>query len=637
MSDIKEIMKDHYLRYASYVILDRAIPDLADGLKPVQRRILHTLFKINDGKFHKVANVTGQTMAFHPHGDAPIYEAMVTIGSKGFLLDCQGNFGNPLTGDPAAASRYIETRLSKLALETMFNPKLTSFVPSYDGRNEEPVVLPAKIPLLLIQGAEGIAVGMATKIFPHNFQELISAEIELLRGEKVLLYPDFFTGGLMDVSEYDNGRGKLRLRCTIEEKNAKTIVIKEICPSTTTESIIASIEEAVKKGKIKIESIHDYTSDKVEIEITLPRGVYAKDVINQLYAFTECEVSLQSQMVAIVDGSPREITVSEALEYYVDKLKEYLRRELEIELSEVKSKIYERNLERIFIEEKIYHELERVEVYDNVFGVLDKSFQPFLKELVKAPEKADFERLLQIPIRRIAKFDLKKHKDECALLEERESAILKSLSNIVKYSIKYLESILKKYGEDFPRKTVIQNLEVVDRRSMEMKPVEVGVDMAAGYVGLKVAGNAKISCMNTDKILVLVSDGTYKVLPIEERTYVAKSGETILYAGAADKEQILTCCYRDKVSGVSFCKRFIVKQFIMEREYRYIEEGCEPLVVTTDPSPFLVQLVPKAKQKLAAFERDPKDIPVKSVNAKGIRLNKRPVLAIEQRKGKSNT
>ena len=635
MRDIKELMKDHYLRYASYVILDRAIPDLADGLKPVQRRILHTLFKINDGKFHKVANVAGQTMAFHPHGDAPIYEAIVTIGSKGFLLDCQGNFGNHLTGDPAAAARYIETRLSKLALETMFNPKLTEFVPSYDGRNEEPVILPAKIPLLLLQGAEGIAVGMATKIFPHNFQELIQAEIDLLRGEKTTLYPDFPTGGLMDVSEYDNGRGKLRLRCSMEEKNAKTVVITEICPSTNTESLIASIEDAAKKGKVKIESIHDYTSDKVEIEITLPRGVYAKDIINQLYAFTECEVSLQAQMIAIVDGSPKEITVSEALEYYVEKLKTYLKSELEIELGEVKTKIYERTLERIFIEEKIYSLLEKVEIFEKVFGVLEEAFQPFLPELHKAPEKEHFERLLQIPIRRIAKFDLEKHKEECSLLEEREGSLLKSLTNITKFSIKYLESILKKYGEEFPRKTVIQNLEVVDRRAMEMKPVEVGVDMKAGYVGTKVAGSATISCMNTDKLLVLVSDGSYKVIPIEDRTYVAKAGETILYAGVADKEQIMTCCYRERISGVSFCKRFIVKQFIMDREYRYIEEGCDPLVVTIDPSPFLVQLVPKAKQRLAAFERNPSDIPIKGVSARGIRLNKRPVLAIEQKRGRA--
>jgi topoisomerase IV subunit A len=634
---VKEIMKDHYLRYASYVILDRAIPDLADGLKPVQRRILHTLFKMQDGKFHKVANVAGQTMAYHPHGDAPIYEAIVTIANKGFLLDLQGNFGNPLTGDPAAAARYIETRLSKLALEAMFNPKLTEYVPSYDGRNEEPVILPAKIPLLLLQGAEGIAVGMATKIFPHNFQELIRAEIDLLEGKRGALYPDFPTGGLMDVSEYDNGKGKVRLRCTIEEKNAKTLVVREICYSTTTESVIASIEEAVKKGRIKIDSIHDYTAEKVEIEITLPRAVYAKDVINQLYAFTECEVSLQAQMVVIVDGFPKEITVSEALDYYVDRLQWCLRRELEIELGEVKDKLYDRTLERIFIEEKLYSLLETIEVFDQVFTVLDNAFLPFAKELHRAPIKADFEKLLQIPIRRIAKFDIKKHQEECAALGEREASLLRSLSNIKKVTIKYLEGVLKKFGEEFQRKTVIQNLEVLDRRSMEKKAVEIGVDMEGGYIGTKVAGSAKISCTNLDKILVLVSDGSYKVLSIEERAYVAKEGETIFYCGVADKEQVLTCFYRDKVSGVGFCKRFVVKQFIMEKEYRYVEEGCVPLLVTTEESPFMIHLVPMSRQKMAAFEVQPTKFLIKGVSAKGMRLNRRPVLSIEQRKNNARS
>lgn len=629
MHDVKEMMKDHYLRYASYVILDRAIPDLADGLKPVQRRILHTLFTIHDGKFHKVANVAGQTMAYHPHGDAAIYEAIVTIANKGFLLDTQGNFGNPLTGDPAAAARYIETRLSKFSLETMFNPKLTQYIPSYDGRNEEPVILPAKIPLLLLQGADGIAVGMATKIFPHNFQELIRAEIDLLEGKGSVLYPDFLTGGMMDVSEYDNGRGKIRLRCLIEEKNPKTIVIKEVCHSTTTESLIASIEEAVKKGKIKIEAINDYTAETVAIEITLPRGVYAKEVINQLYAFTECEVSLQSQMIAIVDGTPKEITVSEALEYYVERLQWCLKRELEIELGEVKAKIYERTLERIFIEERIYSLLERIEAFDDVFHVFEKAFSPFMDSLLRPPVRADFEKLLQIPIRRIARFDILKHKEECLALEEREKSLLKSLNNIVKYSIKYLEGILKRFGDGFARKTIIQNLEVLDKRSMEKKPVELGVDMEGGYIGTKVTGSAKISCTNLDKILVLVSDGSYKVVSIEERTYVAKEGATIAYCGVADKEQVLVCCYRDKVSGVGFCKRFIVKQFIMDKEYRYVEEGMEPLLVTTNESPFMVHLLPKSRQKMAAFEVRPEKFLVKGVGAKGIRLNRRPVLSVD--------
>jgi topoisomerase-4 subunit A len=630
MRDVKELMRDHYLRYASYVILDRAIPELADGLKPVQRRILHTLYKIHDGKFHKVANVAGQTMAYHPHGDAAITEALVTIATKGFLLDCQGNFGNLYTGDSAAAARYIETRLSKLAVETMFNPRLTEYVPSYDGRNEEPVILPAKIPLLLMQGAEGIAVGMATRIFPHNFQELIRAEINLIKGRTTRLYPDFLTGGLMDVSDYDNGKGKVRLRCKIEEKNPKTIVIREICASTTTESVMASIEEAAKKGKIKIESIHDFTAERVEIEIHLSRGVYAADVIDQLYAFTDCEVSLSSQMVVIADNTPKEITVSEALAFYVERLKWCLTRELELELSDIKRQIFEKNLERIFIEEKLYQNIENVAVFEKVYGVLAEAFAPYHSQLSRPPVKADFDNLLKIPIRRIAKFDLDKNRDECRALEDKEAVTLRSLSDIPQYTIHYLETLLKRYGPEFPRRTTIQDLEIVDKREMERKEIEIGVDREHGYVGTKVTGPERLPCTNLDRLLVLLSDGTYKVLNITDRTYVAKTGVTIAYCGIADKTQVLTCCYRDTNTGLSFCKRFVVKQYILDREYHFIPEGTELLLISTNTSPLFVQLVPKQRQRLSALEVKPDNFPVRGVAAHGIRLSPRPVLAIQQ-------
>ena len=630
MRDVKELMRDQYLRYASYVILDRAIPELADGLKPVQRRILHTLYKIHDGKFHKVANVAGQTMAFHPHGDAAITEALVNIATKGFLLDCQGNFGNIFTGDPSAAARYIETRLSKLAVETMFNPRLTEYVPSYDGRNDEPVILPAKIPLLLMQGTEGIAVGMATRIFPHNFQELIRAEINLIKGRSTRLYPDFPTGGLMDVSDYNDGQGKVRLRCKIEEKNPKTIVIREICPYTTTESVISSIEEAAKKGKIKIESIHDFTAERVEIEISLPRSVYAKDVIDQLYAFTECEVSLTSQMVVISDGNPKETTVSEALAFYAERLKWCLTRELELELSDIKRSIFEKNLERIFIEEKLYQCIEMVAVFEKVYGVLAEAFEPYHSQLLRPPVKEDFDLLLKIPIRRIAKFDLDKNRDECRALEDKEAITLRSLSDIPQYAIQYLEGILKRYGPDFSRKTAIQDLEIVDKREMERKEIEVGVDREHGYIGTKVPGSERLACTNLDRLLVLLSDGTYRVLNITDRVYVAKAGVTIAYCGVADKQQILTCCYRNTNTGLSFCKRFVVKQYILDREYAFIPEGTELLLVSTQASPLLVQLVPKQRQRLSALEVKPEAFPVRGVAAHGIRLSPRPVIAIQQ-------
>jgi topoisomerase IV subunit A len=629
MGCVKELMKSHYLRYASYVILDRAIPDLADGLKPVQRRILHTLFKAHDGKFHKVANMVGQTMAYHPHGDAPIYEALVTLANKGYLLDCQGNFGNLFTGDGAAAARYIETRLSTLALEAMFNPDLTEYVPSYDGRNVEPVALPVKIPLLLMQGAEGIAVGMATKIFSHNFSELIKAQIAVLKGKKVTLYPDFHTGALMDVSEYDDGRGKIRLRCKIEEKNSKTLVIREICYSTTTESVIASIEEAAKKGKLKIDSIHDYTADKVEIEIALPRGVYASDVIEQLYAFTDCEVSLTSQVVVIDQDAPKEMSVSQIVEYYVERLKLFLRQEYELELRRIKQELFEKNLERIFIEYKLYKLLENVEAVEDINPVLQEAFKPYHDQLLRAPTKEDFELLLKIPIRRIAKFDRMRNMEACRLLLEREKETIRILGDIPKQAVLYLESMLKKYGSKHLRRTVIQDLEQIDRKEMERKAIEIGVDKETGYVGLKVPGGERLACTNFDRLLIILADGTYKVTSITDRAYVAKPNAHIVFCGIADKTQIFTCCYRDLETGLSFCKRFVVKQYVPDREYRYFDENNELLLLSLNSDSLFVQLVPKSRQRVCAFNINAADFPVKGVSARGIRLSRRPVLAVE--------
>src|ERR1700722_1672954 len=377
MDDLKQQMKKHFIQYASYVILDRAIPNVTDGLKPVQRRILETLFRQNDDKLHKVANIVGQTMQFHPHGDAPIYEALVNLANKGYLLDRQGNFGNLHTGDPSAAARYIETRLSPLARETMFNPDITETIASYDSRNQEPVTLPAKIPLLLMQGAEGIAVGMSTRILPHNFTELLEAEIAYLEGRPFKIYPDFPTGGIMDRSQYDKGKGKIKLRAKIETKDPKTLVIREICYGTTTESLIRSIDEAAKKGKIKIEAIDDYTAKDIEIEIKLPRGQYAKEILDALYGFTECEVSLSSQIVVIKDGFPWETDVHEVLAYNAEKLMGFLKRELEIERERLLEKLFYKTLERIFIEERIYKKIESVKTLEGIHETLEAAFRPY--------------------------------------------------------------------------------------------------------------------------------------------------------------------------------------------------------------------------------------------------------------------
>jgi topoisomerase-4 subunit A len=434
----------------------------------------------------------------------------------------------------------------------------------------------------------------------------------------------------MDVSEYDDGRGRVRLRCKIEEKNPKTVVIKEICAATTTESLIASIEDAAKKGKIKIDAIHDYTSDEVEIEVHLPRGTYAKDTIEQLYAFTDCEVSISSQMVVIVDGFPKLVSVTEAIEFYAKRLKWCLQKELEIELEEVKRGIFYKTLERIFIEKKIYQSLEKVDQFEKVYGVLSIEFEPYHKELIRLPEKEDFEALLKIPIRRIAKFDRDKNSQECKALEDREAVILKSLGSLTKYTIRYLQDLIKRYGEAFPRRTRIKDLEVVDRRSMQVKQIEIGVDKKKGYVGTAVKGEESFSCTNFDKILILLSDGTYKVVTPTDRAYLAKTSAQMVYCGVADKKQVFTACYRDPSTGLSFCKRFIVKKFIIDREYRFIEEGHDLLLVSEDAVSLFVQLVPKPRQRVSALQVESTDFPIKGVSAKGNRLSRRPVMAVRR-------
>lgn len=632
MQDLKHIMRDQFLRYASYVILDRAIPDTKDGLKPVQRRILHTLFKMHDGKFHKVANVVGQTMAYHPHGEAPIYEALVNLANKGYLLDTQGNFGNLLTGDAAAAARYIEVRLSPLAHEVLFNTQLTEFVPSYDGRNNEPVQLPVKVPLLLMQGAEGIAVGMSTKIFPHNFKELVEAQIAILEEKSYRIYPDFLTGGIVDVSEYDKGRGKVKLRAKIEIRDPKTIVIREICYGTTTESLIHSIDEAAKKGKIKIDSIHDYTAQKVEIEIKLPRGQYAEELIDHLYAYTDCEVSLSSQMVAIRDGKPVETSIDEILEYNVSLLQDYLKRELEFEQDRLKGEIFNKTLEQIFIEERIYKNIEEVEQYEEVYHVLNKGFKPFMKLLEREPKKEDYDRLLNIPIRRIGRFDREKNEKDIKALSEKLKTIQKQLKQIKVFTIDYLKNLLTKYAEKFPRKTKVKKIEELDMRAIQTKNIEVGFDAKSGYVGTKVKGST-ISCTNFDKLLVLYKGGSYKVINIPEKQYIGQDGDKILHVGIADKQTIFTVCYKEKKSGVMYIKRFIVKQFIIDKVYSFLPENTTIQYFNSkNVTSLLVHLMPKPKQRVSAQEFDVSKVAVKGVQSRGIRISTRHVMEVKELK-----
>lgn len=629
MEDVKQLMRHHYLKYASYVILDRAIPNVYDGLKPVQRRILHTLWTMHDGKLHKVANVAGQTMAYHPHGDAPITEALINMANKGYLLDQQGNFGNIFTGDPAAAARYIETRLSGLAKETMFNPDLTPTIASYDGRHQEPTCLPAKIPLLLMQGAEGIAVGMSTHILPHNFVELLEAEIALLEGRDIHVLPDFPTGGIMDATDYNGGKGKVKLRAKFDIKDPKTVVIKEICFGTTTESLIRSIDEAAKRGKIKIEGINDYTAEHVEIEIKLTRGHYAEDLINALYVYTECEVSLNPQMVLIKDNLPCELTVSEILKLHVEKLQEYLRRELEIERDRLLEKIFEKTLEQIFIENRLYKKIENIASYDKIHDTIAESLEPFHKMLSRVPTYDDRERLLNIPIRRISRFDLDKNQEEIAATQKLLQIIEKNLKNIKKYTIGYLQDLIKKYGKEFPRKTQMKAIEQVNVRAIETRTIKVGFDPATGFVGTKVTTGQTFECTNFDKLLLFFKDGSYTVTNMPEKQYVHHESNKVVYVGAADKKTVISVVYKDPKRHLCYAKRFIVGAFILEKTYRYFEEGMDLAFLTTEPNVTVeMQFVPKVGQKVSKAPFELGKVLVKGVSSKGNRMSSKEIKKI---------
>lgn len=612
MSDLKDQMKDYFIQYASYVVCDRAIPNVVDGLKPVQRRILEILWRQNDEKLHKVANIVGQTMQLHPHGDAAIYEALVNLANKGYVLDRQGNFGNVLTGDPSAAARYIETRLSPLARETLFNPDLTEKIPSYDGRNLEPVVLPAKIPLLLLQGVDGIAVGMSTHVFPHNFNELIEAQIASLEDRNFRIYPDFPTGGILDKSEYDKGRGKVKIRAKIEIKDPKTLVIREICYGTTTESLIRSIDEAAKKGKIKIDSIDDYTAKDVEIEIKLPRGHYAEEVLDALYAFTECEVTLNSQVIVIRDSLPWETDVHEILSYNAQKVVEYHKRELHIERDRLLEKIFYKTLERIFIEQKIYKKIEPIKTLEAIHTMLDEAFKPYRKKLIRAPIQEDRDRLLQIPIRRISQFDIDKNKEEIAVLQENLSAVEKHLRNVKKYTIIYLRSLIEKYGKDFPRKTKIKAIEDIDIKAVSTKEVKIGFDPKTGFIGTKVSDAIQIHCTNFDKLLILQKDGIYKVINIPEKQYF----EGAVWAGVADKKTVLNIAY--KLKGDLWVKRFVVEKFILEKVYRFIDEGADFIGIEIGDRGSVEFLSGPKDKKMTVFF---KDIEIKPVKTKGTKVS----------------
>ncbi|MBM3207462.1 MAG: DNA topoisomerase IV subunit A [Chlamydiae bacterium] len=628
MDDLKQQMKDHFIKYASYVILDRAIPSVVDGLKPVQRRILEILWRHNDDKLHKVANIVGQTMQLHPHGDAAIYEALVNLANKGYLLEKQGNFGNIFTGDPSAAARYIETRLSTLAKETLFNPDITDKIPSYDGRNYEPVVLPAKIPLLLMQGADGIAVGMATHILPHNFKELLEAQIAIIEGKNYRIYPDFPTGGIMDKSLYDKGRGKIKLRAKIDIVDQKTLVIKEICYGTTTESLIRSIDEAAKKGKIRIESINDYTAKEVEIEIKLPRGQYAEEILDALYGFTECEVTLSSQIIVIKNDHPWETDVHEILNHHTELLLTYHKKELEIERDRLKEKMFYKSLERIFIEKRLYKKLEKIKTLEGIHKSLEESLKPFVRRLLRSPTQDDREKLLQIPIRKISQFDIDQNKEEIAYLEDLLKIVEKNLKNIKKYTVEYIKKLIERFAHLYPRKTKVKAIEEIDRRAIETKDIKFGFDPSTGFAGTKVSGPIVIQCTNFDKLLAFFKDGTYKVVNIPEKQYF----EDVVWIGVADKKTVMNIIYKKNDTQQAWTKRFVVEKFILEKSYRFFEENAELLHFSTDPDAQVeILFAQTGKQKAHKENYSLKEAPLMGASTRGVRVSTQKVKKVSYR------
>jgi len=632
MDYIKSLFNRNFLEYASYVIRDRAIPDLEDGLKPVQRRILHTLFEMDDGKFHKVANVVGSCMKYHPHGDSSIGGALVVMANKGLFIERQGNFGNIFTGDGASAARYIECRATSLAKDLMYNPDITKYVPSYDGRNKEPTAFRAKLPIVLLLGAEGIAVGMSTFILPHNVREVIEAEKNFLSGKSFKLYPDFPTGGLVDVSQYADGQGKVLVRAKLDTSDEKRILIRELPFGSTTESIIASIENAARSGKIKVSEINDFTTDKVEIEIKLQRGVYANDALDALYAFTECEKAISCNLLVIKDNNPVQMTVTEIIEDHSRRLVRILKEELELEKVNLTDRLHMRTLERIFIEERIYKRIETMKTADGVIKAVMKGFEPFASELIREVTEDDIEHLLKIPIRRISLYDINKNREEVAVINARIKEINRLLKNLTAYAISVLDGILAKLTpEDLERKTQLARFTKVDVKEAVTRDTSLRYDDFTGYLGTGVSGGTEVLKVTPyDRILVMRKTGMYAVMDVPEKVFVDRG---MLYCGFSDKEDLakvlFTVIYRDPKTGYPYIKRCRIGGCIMNRDYFIVPDGAEILYADTrDKFEFTVHYAPRPRIKTLEQTFRARDYAEKGLKALGVRLAAREAVSV---------
>ncbi len=570
ITHVSGMFKNWFIDYASYVILERAVPAMEDGLKPVQRRILHSMWELEDGRYNKVANLIGNTMKYHPHGDASIGDALVTMGQKDLLIDCQGNWGNILTGDSAAAPRYIEARLSKFGQEVIFNPKTTNWGLSYDGRNKEPITLPVKFPLVLAQGVEGIAVGLATKILPHNFNELIDASIQVLKGKKASIFPDFVTGGIADFSDYKDGLrgGKIKIRARIKELNAKTLIISEIPFGTTTGSLIDSILAANEKGKIKIKKVEDNTSENVEILIHLQPGISPDKTIDALYAFTNCEMGISPNACIIENEKPRFLGVSEILKISTFQTLELLKRELEIEQQELEEKWHFASLEKIFIKEEMYIDFKKYSNKETLYEYLYERFKPYKKKLIREINDEDLQRLTQIPMIRITRFDSIKAEEHMKELDAKIGTVKHHLANLTDYAVEYFKNLKKKYGAGRERKTETKQLETIIATQVVMANEKLYMNRAEGFVGTSLKKDEFVTdCSDIDDIIAFTREGKMKVFKVADKVFVGKDIIHIAIFKKNDERTTYNMIYTDGPKGITFMKRFNVTGVTRDKEY----------------------------------------------------------------------
>ncbi len=630
--------KNWFLDYASYVILERAVPHIEDGLKPVQRRILHSMKRMDDGRYNKVANIVGHTMQFHPHGDASIGDALVQLGQKDLLIDTQGNWGNILTGDRAAAPRYIEARLSKFALETVFNPKTTEWQQSYDGRNKEPITLPVKFPLLLAQGAEGIAVGLSSKILPHNLNDICSAAISYLKGKDFSIYPDFATGGSIDVSKYNDGQrgGSLKVRAKVEKLDNKTLVIREVPFTKTASSLQESITKAIEKGKIKVRKVEDMTASEVEIQLHLAPGTSSDKTIDALYAFTDCEINISPNCCVIEDNKPRFLTISDVLKHSVDHTKDLLRLELEIRKHELEEQLFYNSLERIFIEERIYkeHKFETAKDLNEVVTFVDTKLEPFKKHFIREVTREDIIRLLEIKMQRILKFNKEKADELIAKIKAEIAEIDKDLSEMVRVTIEWFKHLKEKYGKEYPRQTEIKSFDTIIAAKVVEANEKLYIDRQGGFIGtgLKKAEFVQ-NCSDLDDIIIFYRDGKYKVIRIADKVFVGKNVLHLQVFKKNDKRTIYNAVYKDGKTGIHYIKRFNVTAMTRDKEYDLTTgtQGSRVVYFTANPNgeaeTIKITLNPnfdKKKQNIL-LERDFSQIAIKGRDAKGNILTKESV------------